>query len=30
MWSGANEGVPLEGGEEAARVLDRPGLQVEH
>ena len=30
MWSGANEGVPLEGGEEAARVLDRPGLQVQH
>ena len=28
MWVGANEGVPLQGGEEAAGLLDGPGLQV--
>ena len=30
MWSGANQGVPLQGGEEAAGLLDGPGLQVQH
>ena len=28
MWPGAHQGVPVEGGEEAAGLLDGPGLQV--
>ena len=28
MWSGAHQGVPVQGGEEAAGLLDGPGLQV--
>ena len=30
MWPGAHQGVPLQGGEEAASLLDGPGLQVQH
>ena len=29
MWPGANQGVPVQGGEEAAGLLDGPGLQVQ-
>ena len=29
MWRGAHQGVPLQGGEEAAGLLDGPGLQVQ-
>ena len=29
MWACANQGVPLQGGEEAAGLLDRSGLQVQ-
>lgn len=28
MWAGAHQGVPVQGGEEAAGLLDGPGLQV--
>ena len=29
MWPGANQGVPVQGGEEAAGLLDGPRLQVQ-
>ena len=28
MWVGSKKGVPVQGREEAAGLLDRPGLQV--